>query len=87
MGLMRPSGPWGANSGLQIAAHSVRPCANRTTTVSGVIGPGRREIDDRGCILVRPDRFVGVEVSRLAGGPRGKRFRDVLTEILDRAPG
>jgi 2,4-dichlorophenol 6-monooxygenase len=43
----------------------------------------RREIDDRGCILVRPDRFVAWRSHDLPQDPV-QALRSVLSEILDR---
>ena len=69
--------------GLQIAAHSVG-MRQSNDDVSGDWAR-RREIDDRGCILVRPDRFVAWRSHDLLADP-AQALRDVLMEILDRAP-
>ena len=45
----------------------------------------RREIDDRGCILVRPDRFVAWRSHDSVADPV-EALREVLTEILQLAP-
>ena len=45
----------------------------------------KREIDDRGCILVRPDRFVAWRSHDLVADPVGA-LREVLTEILRLVP-
>jgi 2,4-dichlorophenol 6-monooxygenase len=45
----------------------------------------RREIGDRGCILVRPDRFVAWRSHDLVDDPVGA-LREVLTEILQLVP-
>ncbi len=43
----------------------------------------KREIDDRGCLLVRPDRFVAWRSHDLRADPV-QALRNVLTEILFR---
>jgi 2,4-dichlorophenol 6-monooxygenase len=73
----------GREFGLQIAADSVG-MRQSNDDVSGDWAR-RREIDDRGCILVRPDRFVAWRSHDLLADPV-QALRDVLTEILDRAP-
>jgi 2,4-dichlorophenol 6-monooxygenase len=73
----------GREFGLQIAAHSVG-MRQSNDDVSGDWAR-RREIDDRGCILVRPDRFVAWRSHDWLADPV-QALRDVLTEILDRAP-
>ena len=44
-----------------------------------------REIDDDGCVLVRPDRFVAYRVRNLVADPV-VTLRQVLSQILGRAP-
>lgn len=43
----------------------------------------RREIEEDGCLLVRPDRFVAFRARTLAGDPE-QQLRQALTQILGR---
>jgi 2,4-dichlorophenol 6-monooxygenase len=45
---------------------------------------GQREVEDDGCLLVRPDRFVAYRSASLAADPEAE-LRRVLTQILGRA--
>jgi 2,4-dichlorophenol 6-monooxygenase len=71
----------GRELGLKIVAHSVG-MRQTNDDVSGDWAR-RREIDDRGCILVRPDRFVAWRSHDLPQDPV-QALRSVLSEILDR---
>jgi 2,4-dichlorophenol 6-monooxygenase len=65
--------------------------------VAHVVGPGReytdlyddwarlREVDEDGCVLVRPDMHVAWRAARLAENPE-QALTDVLRLVLDRAP-
>lgn len=46
----------------------------------------QREIEDHGCLLVRPDRFVAWRAEALAADPVGE-LRRVFSQILGQAPG
>jgi 2,4-dichlorophenol 6-monooxygenase len=44
-----------------------------------------REVSDRGCLLVRPDRFIAWRSHDLAGDPAGA-LRHAMLSVLGRMP-
>jgi 2,4-dichlorophenol 6-monooxygenase len=81
-------GAW-AQAATKIASYSGLPIVGR------VIGPGAdaedlygdwsrlRETNEDGCVLVRPDGYVGFRAEHAAGDPKA-RLEDALSKILSR---